>query len=149
MIKWNNYLDKFWKDLTVLGGMVFYLLLLLVALGQDLILFYKLLFGFLFTLIGVVAIRMVYFKKRPRPENHSNFIERMEASSFPSLHMARIVFLGLVFTALVQNSFLKIFLLVLVMAVAYSRIYLKKHDWWDLLGGLILGLITFWLSGMI
>ena len=135
------------RDITSLGSFsITSLILLLVLILEKYVLFYKLLFGSIFTLGSVVAIRTFYFKNRPRKENHTNFIEKLEASSFPSLHTARIVFLALILSFHLNKIYATIFFIFVALITMYSRVYLKKHDWVDLTGGIILGAITFYLT---
>ena len=138
-----NLLKTIMRDLTALGGTPFYLLLTLTILFIDQRIFIDLIFGFIVTLVIVVGIRTFYFKSRPNKQKYNNFIEKIDASSFPSWHSARIIFL--VF-ALTSFLLLRIIFGLIAVGVMYSRIYLKKHDSVDILGGVILGLVTFWLS---
>ncbi|MAG02464.1 hypothetical protein CMI42_03945, partial [Candidatus Pacearchaeota archaeon] len=86
---------------------------------------------------------------RPEKQKYGNFVERIQASSFPSWHTARIVYLAIIISYLFSNNYLTILLIIIAGLVAYSRIYLKRHDYWDVLGGIVLGIIAFWLSGLI
>jgi len=131
------------RDLTALGGTPFYLLLTLTILFIDQRIFIDLIFGFIVTLVIVVGIRTFYFKSRPNKQKYNNFIEKIDASSFPSWHSARIIFLVFALTSFLH---LRIIFGLIAVGVMYSRIYLKKHDSVDILGGVILGLVTFWLS---
>lgn len=143
----KKYQHQFFKDITALGSFAFFgIVLLLILTLQEISLFFKLLFGLVFTLAAVVLIRIFYFKNRPRKEEHNNFVEKIDASSFPSLHTARAFFLAPTFIYLLRNNYATALLIALALLVSYSRVHLKKHDWWDLLGGTVLGLITFWLS---
>ena len=153
----NKFVNDTFRDLTTLGGFTFYCLILLDALiFQELTLLFHLLFGLIFTFIVIVIIRTFYFKSRPNKENYHNFIGRIDASSFPSWHAARIVFLAFIFSYFFKsnaidnfNNYLTLLFIIIALLVSYSRVYLKKHDWWDIIGGVILGIITFWLSNFI
>ncbi|MBI4983109.1 phosphatase PAP2 family protein [Candidatus Woesearchaeota archaeon] len=133
------------RDITALGGATVYgLVAVLVLLLEEKELFLKLVVGFLITFIITVLIRELYFKSRPKKQEYHNLAERIDASSFPSLHTARIVFFSLTWIGFFNyNYYLIAFFTLITITVAYSRIYLKKHDWWDLLGGVVLGGITF------
>jgi len=147
---YQKYLHQFFRDITSLGSFVFYSLILLLVLAfQKFNLFFELLFGLIFIMIVSILVRIIYFKHRPIKQNHTNLIEKLEASSFPSIHIARITFLSLIFIFLFQDRFIGVFFILLAILTSYSRIYLKKHDWFDLLGGLILAAITFWISSFI
>jgi undecaprenyl-diphosphatase len=146
----NRLLNICFRDLTSFGGFVFFALLLILVLAlKEFALFTKLLFGFIFTLAIVVLIRTFYFKNRPKKQNHHNFIERIDASSFPSLHAARMVFICITFIYIFQSTLVTAFLILFALVVSYSRMYLKKHDWKDIVVGILLGVLTYWLSSFI
>ena len=136
-------LHEFFRDVTAFGGMSFYIVvLLLTLLFQQYAVFWNLTIGFLIILTCVVLIRIVYFKARPRPQDHHNYLQRLDASSFPSLHTARIFFAAFYFSYVWNRLYSTIILLTIALSVSYSRIYLQKHDWWDVLGGIALAGIT-------
>ncbi len=148
--KIGKHLDVFFRDVTALGSYGFFFLLLLLILSLEKIqLFWQVLFGFGFTLLAVVIIRMFYFKDRPQRQQFSTFIERIDAASFPSLHTARIVMLTLLLIDYFQNDLATLFFTGVAFLVMYSRVHLRKHDWVDIAGGIILGVITFFLALMV
>ncbi|MBI2151801.1 phosphatase PAP2 family protein, partial [Candidatus Woesearchaeota archaeon] len=71
---------------------------------------------------------------------------KLDASSFPSWHTARALFLALIFSEKFNYFPLTVFLITITVIVAYSRLYLKKHDIIDVLGGIVLGGVSFWLA---
>jgi membrane-associated phospholipid phosphatase len=147
----NILLKKFFEEITFLGGLFFYifLIVLFLILGKEdyaLKLFLSLLVIYFLTLV----IRIFYFKPRPEKMKYSNFIEKIDASSFPSVHSARTTFLVLFsFFSFFLNSVYLILVLILWFLVLYSRVYLKKHDITDLLGGIILGGLSFAIASFI
>ena len=156
----NKYLDTIFRDITTFGGFVFYCITMLLALiFQEFTLLFQLLFGLFFTFIVIVLIRTFYFKNRPNKQEYDNFIDKIDASSFPSWHASRIVFLALIFNYFFNHNtifnnndtknYLTLLFFITALLVAYSRIYLKKHDWKDILGGIVLGMVTFLLSNLI
>ena len=143
-MKENNTRTFFFNIITLLGGTYFYGLLLIFALLLSQPgLFIKLLWGFAVTLFITVAIRAFYFKPRPEPMKHHNFIQKINASSFPSWHASRTVFMTLLFYSFFPKGILLLILSFLTILVFYSRIYLKKHDWNDITGGVFVGIVTF------
>ena len=107
---------------------VFFIVLIL---GQSVI--------YLTTLI----IRLFYFKNRPNRIRYRTLLEKLDASSFPSIHAARISFLFIFLVIFVAKDVLFILLFfILTLLVLYSRIYLEKHYLIDVIGGVILGIIT-------
>ncbi|MEK6818538.1 MAG: phosphatase PAP2 family protein, partial [Nanoarchaeota archaeon] len=89
------------------------------------------------------AIRFIYYKPRPKKQSHKNLLEKLDASSFPSMHSARITLLCLIFTSVYLNLYSVLLSALLILLVSYSRIYLKKHYFSDLVGGVILGILVY------
>ena len=136
-------LHEFFRDVTAIGGFAASLLLTLLFISSPLLM--PLIAGSIFTAGMIVLIRIFYFKNRPKKEAYNNFIERIDASSFPSLHTARIVFLALLFSVYFANQYLTILCNVTAGLVSYSRIYLQKHDWIDVAAGVVVGVATYFL----
>ncbi len=106
----------------------------------------KLLFGAAASYLIAGIIRIVYFKDRPNKESHSNFIERIDASSFPSIHAFRVSYILIVFSHAFQNLTATILIFTSAFLVCVSRIYLRKHDYVDVLGGIVLGIVQGYLG---
>ncbi len=140
----QKYLSIFFRDLTTFGGALFYAFIILLGLAfHQTTLAVDLALGFVIGFILLIPLRLLYFKNRPQKETYSNLIERLDASSFPSWHTARIVFFAITGIIYFKNTFLTIISITLVILVGYSRIYLKKHDWIDVLGGIVLAGVTY------
>ena len=137
-------LKKIFDEITFLGGILFYLIvsfLFLYFQKQDI--FLKLILALISVYLITAIIRMFYFKNRPKKLNHSNFLEKLDASSFPSIHAARATLLFILFSLInLEKLFLIAIMFLLLLSVYYSRIYLKKHDIIDILGGIILGILV-------
>lgn len=144
-MKINKYLKELFRDLTSFGGFLFYaILILFFFLSKNFVIALQLFVGILFIYAIIVSIRLFYFKERPKRVYYRNIVEKIDASSFPSIHSARIVFLALVLIYNFDNTLLTNILIALVAIVAcYSRIYLKKHDYADVFGGVIVGSVCF------
>ena len=140
----SKHLSIFFRDITALGSAYFYgiVLLLVLALGESK-LFWILFLGVALIMIISVLARLVYFKDRPNREAHRNILERIDASSFPSIHTGRIWFLSLALLDSFGSTAVKIFFILLAVIVSYSRIFLKKHDLVDLVGGFVLAVIMY------
>jgi membrane-associated phospholipid phosphatase len=141
----TKYCRDSWRDLTVFGSFVFYILILFATLLlKETTLFIHLLFGLSILVTAVVLIRAIYFKNRPRKESHHTIVEKIDASSFPSLHTAKAFFLAITFAQF--GAFpVQIFLFLIAGLTGYSRIYLQKHDWVDVIAGAILGIGVYWI----
>ncbi len=134
------------NEITFFGGNLFFLFIscLFLFIG-EIILFLQLIAGYiLFTTIGIL-IRFIYFKERPKKLEHSNLIEKVMASSFPSMHSTRAFYLFIVMINYSKIFEVKLFFIIILTLVLYSRIYLKKHDLEDIFYGCVLAGFTYWL----
>lgn len=137
-------LKKTLEELTFLGGILFYILFLvfLFIFGKQES-FPQLLLSLLIIYFLTFTIRIFYFKPRPKKIKHKNFLQKLDASSFPSVHAARatVIFVFLLISYL-PPVFYILFFSSLYFLVLYSRTYLLKHDAIDLLGGVLIGLVS-------
>lgn len=136
---------KFFEEITFFGSISLYLFLIifLYILGKpDYSI--KIILALLIIYSLTFIIRLFYFKARPEKVKYSSFIEKIDASSFPSVHAARITVLALLLFFYSTINYYLIALTILVWFLTiYSRFYLKKHDATDLIGGIALGVLTF------
>lgn len=112
-----------------------------------------------FNLLIGSAIKFLFFKERPAPQTYSNRFQKIDASSFPSIHTANgftISFFGValclhmfqytfVFNKLFRLSLGALWFLVYI-TVGLSRIVLKKHYPIDVLVWTILSMACIWLT---
>ena len=139
--------DDFFRDITSFGSLWFYLIVMLFFLFlKDYAILKKLTFGVIFIYAIVISIRSLYFKNRPEKIKYNNVIEKLDASSFPSLHSARAAFLLIAFINFFNNNLMTILLVALALIVAYSRIYLKKHDIKDASVGIVIGIVVYFIG---
>ncbi len=130
------------KDLSSYGGFPFYGIAVLCAIFLEL---YGFAVDLIISLIAitmiVAAVRLAYFKPRPgQPrKKYTTLYERIDNSSFPSIHAARAVMISFAIYSLAPV--LLTVLVLLTVAVLLSRIHFKRHDWKDLLVGIILGIV--------
>jgi membrane-associated phospholipid phosphatase len=138
------------EQLTHLGGLVFYCILLgFFALSGRRGILLALLLSLIACMGFAVLIRLLYFKPRPKRIKHSNLLERLNASSFPSIHSMRALslafWLSLHFSSLVIAGYL----VGLALLVMVSRLVLKKHDILDVFWGMVfsfgINLLIWWL----
>ena len=141
-------IKRFFEEVTFLGGILFYSLFIFWFLSKrqyNLVLI--LCFGLSIIYLATLVIRFFHFKPRPKRIRYNNFLEKIDASSFPSIHSARATFLFLFLFLFFIDSYVLLFLIFfLSIFVLYSRIYLMKHYWEDILGGVVLGAIAFIFS---
>jgi membrane-associated phospholipid phosphatase len=146
----KNITDIFFKQITDFGGMFFYLLVLGACLFlNELKLFFNLFLSLFFVMSLSISIKWFYFKDRPKKQKATNLFERLDASSFPSVHSMRVLSVAFWLSFFFNNILFTIYSSAVAAIVMYSRIYLKKHYFIDILGGvifsLIINLLIWWL----
>ena len=129
------------SDVSALGGLPIYSLLILYFLIQDISIATKLIYSLIIILLIVYSIKLIYFKKRPdiSKNTFSSLLEKLESSSFPSLHAGRTAILFLAF--FYQSSLTMMLLgLSIFVLIIISRVLLKRHYISDVIVGSLLGL---------
>jgi len=139
----KKYIRECLLAITALGTAFFYTILVLFLLAiKEYKLAEHLLVGIILCYIFVAVLRLFYFKERPEKEDYFNLFTRINASSFPSLHAMSSMYTAVVLADAIKKPAASIFLVLVALAIAYSRIYLKKHYFIDVLFGFILGIIA-------
>jgi undecaprenyl-diphosphatase len=140
----NIIIRKIFEELTFFGGIAFFMfLVVLFWLFEKTDILIKLILGLILIYAITFVIRLFYFKPRPKRIGYKNYLEKIDASSFPSVHAARAIFLCFsIILAFNLNWILNSFVILLAILVIYSRIYLLKHDIVDAIGGILLGLLS-------
>ncbi len=147
---WNTaylqkHLDDKMRDITAFGSVAFYLLIFVWLLAVAPSTAWLLLIGLLIIHAVAISIRAYYFKNRPEAEKHPTWLDKVDAASFPSIHAARSIFLIFTLNRYLMNYWLMVVMTGVLVLICFSRIYLKKHDTWDLGGGLVLGTLVYFL----
>ena len=138
------------RDITSLGSLSFYLITSLIfLLLNNYTIFRKLAIGLVLIYVVVIPIRTFYFKHRPEKYEYKSYIERLDASSFPSLHAARTAYMCLTLIEFFNENLISLIIVIVSLAVFYSRIHLKKHDILDISGGAIVGGLIYFLVSYI
>lgn len=109
----------------------------------------KLLIGLTIIYPVTILFRTFLFKNRPKRIKYDSYIEKLDAASFPSLHATRTAFMAAILIKFFNDLVISILLIFLALAIAYSRIYLKKHDFKDVVGGVVLGILVYILINLI
>ena len=139
----KKYTDTFFRDVTAFGGLFFYALVALVFLVLgDFAQSYRLIAGVVLIYVVAISIRTFYFKYRPSLQKFDTFWQRLDASSFPSVHAARAVVVAVVLGDATGNLTIRVAFGVLAVLVAVSRVYLREHDIIDVICGLALGALV-------
>lgn len=126
------------RDLSALGTTPILVLLSFISLWdlKLVLLIWILLMGLE---LLVSAIKIALFKDRPKSKNFSTLLEKIDASAFPSAHVARSTFVTTSLYFISGNPYPFIYLLI-PLFVAYSRIALEKHYLIDIAIGYLLGI---------
>lgn len=139
----EKHINVLFRDASALGGLLFsvFVLLLVFVLG-PISLFYRLLDGMIVLFVMAVVVRHFYFKTRPTHEAPLNWLERIEASAFPSVHAGRAWLLAILFSWHFWNPYLAVLLGLLAVLVCASRLWLEEHDFADVFFGSVFGALT-------
>ena len=90
--------DDFFRDITSLGSLWFYIILMAFFLiEQNYNLFKKLALGLAVIYLAIIILRSAFFKDRPEKYKYKTLIDKLDAASFPSNHSARTAFLTILF----------------------------------------------------
>ena len=138
----KNIIRIFFSQITELASFSIITALIIIIYFFDKTLSIKLCIGTIIITLIAMIIKALFFKARLKKQKTRTLIERIDASSFPSIHSARITFLTFSIVAYSTSLILNIFLIILGILIAYSRIYLKKHYLSDVIAGIILGVIV-------
>jgi len=131
---------KLIEDISALGALPFFLVIILMLYLLNQISFALQLFvGILAAHIITYLIRLVYHKKRPKPQKYRSLIEKIDASSFPSLHSVRAMTFVIIGIVNIKSALTIFFFSVYALSIMFSRYYLKKHHLTDILAGAIIG----------
>ncbi len=134
--------DMFFHQLTELGSLVIMMIIIIILYFFEKTLAIKLFIGIILITIIATIIKALFYRPRPKKQKYKTLVERLDASSFPSIHSARITFVTMWIALVIANPILKVILIITGLLVAYSRIYLKKHHLSDVIAGIILGIIV-------
>ena len=138
----KDLVNTFFKQITELGSLTITAVIIIIIYFLDKGLSIRLFLGILSVTIIAIIIKSLFFYDRPNKQKIRTLIDRIDASSFPSVHSARITVMIYLMISYFSNIILQIFLVIIGVLVIYSRIYLKKHYFRDIMAGTLLGLIV-------
>ncbi|MBW3021211.1 phosphatase PAP2 family protein [Candidatus Woesearchaeota archaeon] len=138
----SEIIEKCWKQITHFGGVFFYMFLVAFFYILDFQELSKKMFVALtVAYVVTVVIRLFYFKHRPKRQKYKNIIERIDASSFPSMHSMRAGIYLVMIPHFLNSLTALYFFSILGIFICLSRFIIKKHYANDIIVGFILGLI--------
>jgi membrane-associated phospholipid phosphatase len=144
-------LDDITSDVSALGGLPFYAIVVLtMLLLQDWGPFWELIIGVVIAFAVIAGVRSIYIRDRPKPVEYRTWWEKVDAGTAISMHATRATILAIVLMNFFRNIFLSTFLIILALVVAWSRILLKKHypadAVWGVVLGTAIGLLVLWTA---
>ncbi|MBW3019026.1 phosphatase PAP2 family protein [Candidatus Woesearchaeota archaeon] len=151
MDTWLSMRKELWHQISAFGGIALsgFVIVFSYLIGYKVLAVQFLLEIVLaFTIVGL--IRSVYFSKRPDNTTYKSWLGRLDASSFPSMHCVRSFGLGTVISLNFPTPAIILLALLVSVAVAVSRVHLKRHRISDVIAGSILGILigfaSVWLT---
>lgn len=131
---------EFIRDISGLGNPILLVLIFLLVNGYSMqsAIF---IIGLLFVEIVIDMFKIIFFVDRPVKHTYTNLKEKLLASSFPSLHIARLTY----FTMFFKSELSYFIAIILIFLIGYSRYKLGKHRSIDLIVGAFLGVIIYLL----
>lgn len=139
----RKFVDMTIKDVSCFGSIIFLGVVFFTAvIFQFYDLAFKIIIGQVIIYLIAGPIKFLYNKKRPNERTYNDIIEKIDASSFPSIHAARITLLSILLHFFGKNMLFTALLVIITLFVFYSRIHVKDHDVKDVIGGFITGLIA-------
>lgn len=147
-------IDEFFQDLKALGGLPFYVIIIaLFLIMGDYVTAFALSLGLILAYLMTAGIRSVYYKDRPKKVKYKTKLEKLDASSFPSLHTIRVVVLGIILATVISSPLFSMLVIPCVILAAYARVKLKRHHLMDVFGGAVLGIVialfSIWMTNLV
>ncbi|MFH1400541.1 MAG: phosphatase PAP2 family protein [Nanoarchaeota archaeon] len=126
--------------LSAIGGMPAAVVLALTTLMIDPDAGVRLALALAISFAVVLLLRIVLFRKRPQPKRHHSFIERVQASSFPSAHASRAGTFAAMAVVYLPAAWMAV-TLIFCVGICASRIILRKHHLLDVVAGAAIGTV--------
>lgn len=128
------------KDIAALGGNPVYFLVggLFWFFGQPQVM-YQLIVSLILCYMLTTLFRITFFRERPKKQQYKNFLERIDASSFPSLHSMRAAVIAVTIGMFFNQPLVWILAAIAAVSVAITRVLQKRHHKSDVITGLIIG----------
>ncbi len=131
------------QEFSLVGSSyTFGIIILFTLILQKYVLMSELLLGLILVCAIGYGIRLCWYKDRPKKEKYKSLLQKLDASSFPSLHSGRSIVLGSIIGIFFNNPILFLLIILLILLNGYSRVYQKRHYWSDVLGGWGLGIVV-------
>jgi undecaprenyl-diphosphatase len=134
---------EFSRDITSLSSPIVLGLFFLLVFTGSIKLFILVVISFLVNEIICSVVKYYFFRPRPEPMKWKTWWEKIEASTFPSIHSSRagLMAVWVISQGVYLSVFQQIIILLIMLLVALSRVILKKHFYIDIICGLIIGVL--------
>ncbi len=148
----RKYITKFGQLPLILIPMILIVGYMYLIIGDYMLPFtiFILLWSTLFTSYALgTIVKLLYYKPRPEPLHATNRLQKIDASSFPSIHTANSMILAFWWILSILQSWPQTMLTYTIicfwffffMAISLSRVVLKKHFPIDIIAWVIFGAI--------
>jgi undecaprenyl-diphosphatase len=134
---------EFSRDITSLSSPLILGLFFLLLFADNVKILVLVIFSFLVNEIICSLVKYFFFRPRPEPMKWKTWWEKIEASTFPSIHSSRagLMAVWVMSQSTYLSSFQQVVVLMIMLLVALSRVVLKKHFYIDIICGLVIGAI--------
>lgn len=130
------------QDTKGLAGLPLYGIIVVISFLVGAInLTVQLILGIAIATLLTIGIRAAYFRRRPDGERYKGIVQRIEASSFPSLHSMRAAVLATILSIYFGNPQFTVLFALATLAVGGARVMQKRHYTSDVIVGLIIGVL--------
>jgi membrane-associated phospholipid phosphatase len=134
------------KDISSFGGLPLYIFVSLLFLSLGFMrVFYQLVIALFIVYVVFFGVRSIYFRERPKKQRYKNWLQKIDANSFPSAHALRAMVLGLIVISFFLNVYVNMLILAVVLLEGFMRVRLKQHYWSDVIFGWIFGVAIWFL----
>lgn len=130
------------EDMKAFGGLPLFCLMIVLsyALGYQQ-LSWQLVIGIVLAYVVTTSGRIFLFKRRPDGQVYKNFLQKIDAGSFPSLHSMRAAVLATILVVFFDNTFVDVLAVIIVTSVATIRVVQKRHFVIDVIAGALAGVV--------
>lgn len=138
---------EFLEDVKALGGLPLYVVLtaLFFIMGYS-AMSVGLIICLVLSYCLTMSIRFLFFRQRPDKESFRGFAQKIDASSFPSLHSMRSSCLAVLLMIFFSNIWVSVIMTLGAVGVAVVRVVQKRHFPSDVIAGLIFGVVIAWIA---
>lgn len=141
---------EFLEDVKAFGGLPIYLALIAVFFVLGYVsMSVRLLIGLVLAYALTSSIRFIFFRQRPDKQKFKGLAQKIDASSFPSLHAMRAGCLAVLLILFFSNFWITVISIIAAVCVALVRVVQKRHFASDVIVGLIIGAVIAWISILI